>query len=189
MSSQPRSKPSREEYLAMERLAECKSEYLDGEVFAMSGAGETHNLIAGNLFAILRAHLRGGSCRAYVSDLRVFVPSTALYTYPDVTVACGERKFADAEVDTLLNPTLIAEVLSPFTENWDRGRKFECYQSIPSLHHYLLIAQDRIHVDLFTRQHNSGWLLTSTSKLDQSIRLDALECLIPATELYESVDF
>src|SRR5689334_833783 len=119
-----------EEYLALERKAEHKSEYLNGFIFAMAGASEMHKLIAGNVFGELRARLKGHACRAYISDMRIRVSETGLYTYPDVVVVCGERRFDDVERDTLLNPTLIVEVLSESTEAYDRGDKFDHYRRL-----------------------------------------------------------
>ena len=123
---------SPEEYLRRERLAEYKSEYLNGEIFAMAGASEQHNLIAGNIFGELREQLKTGSCRAYTSDMRVKVLSNGLYTYPDVIVVCGEPQFEDKEVDTLVNPTVLGEVLSRTTERYDRIAKTTYYRTIDS---------------------------------------------------------
>jgi Uma2 family endonuclease len=123
------------------------------------------------------------------SDVRVHVPATGLYTYPDLTVTCGEWQFQDNTFDTLLNPTLIVEILSPSTEAYDRGKKFEHYQTIESLTYYLLIAQDRIHVDLYTRQPSGAWLLTSSSDPNAAISLDAIGCTLPLSELYDGLEF
>src|SRR5438128_137657 len=131
-----------EEYLARERQAETKSEYYEGEIFAMAGGSEEHSLIATNVLIELGLQLRDRPCKIYNNDLRVQVDEEGPYTYPDVSVVCGEAKFVDAEVDTLLNPTVIVEVLSHTTEAWDRGGKFERYQQMPSLKAYVLIAQD-----------------------------------------------
>jgi len=185
MSTLPSTHLTPEEYLEIERKAEWKSEYYAGEMFAMSGASEKHGLIAVNLVALLHRQLRRTTCRVFGSDLRVNMPATGLYTYPDIVVACGERKFIDETFDTLLNPVLIAEILSPSTEAYDRGRKFEHYQTIPSLNEYLLVAQDRIHVDLYTRQPGGAWLLTSASELTASIALASIQCSVSLAELYE----
>src|SRR2546422_1174815 len=125
MSMLPKTHLTPEEYLEIERNAERKSEYYAGEMFATAGASEEHGLISANLLVLLHTQLRRSPCRPFISDLRVNIPATGLYTYPDIVVACGERKFIDEKADTLLNPVLIAEILSPSTEAYDRGRKFE----------------------------------------------------------------
>src|SRR6266404_1708800 len=152
MSSVPKTFLTPEQYLEIERKAEFKSEYFQGEMFAMAGAREAHNLIALNLAAALHPQLRARPCRAYISDMRVRVSATGLYTYPDILVVCGEPQFLDERRDTLLNPNLIVEVLSPSTEAYDRGRKFEHYRSVESLSEYLLVSSERIIAELFTRQ-------------------------------------
>jgi Uma2 family endonuclease len=180
---------SPEEYLARERLAEIKSEYYDGEVFAMSGGSQAHSKIAVNAAGSLNAQLADRPCDVYNSDMRVQVAEEGPYTYPDVTVVCDEAQFADADVDTLLNPTLVVEVLSPTTEAWDRGGKFERYQQIASLQEYLLIAQDRPRVEQYARQAEGQWLLTVTSGLDGVVSLPAIECQLALRELYRKVSF
>src|SRR4051812_40698878 len=138
MSTQPKPHLTPEQYLEIERAAEYKSEYFDGEMFAMSGAREAHNVVAMNIGAELREQLRQKPCRVYPSDMRVRVSSTGLYTYPDVVAVCDKPQFADEVTDTLLNPVLVVEVLSPSTEAYDRGRKFDHYKTIESLREYLL---------------------------------------------------
>ena len=140
MSSLPKARFTPEEYLALERQAEYRSEFFHGEIFAMAGASREHNLIAGNVSRELGNQLKGRPCETYQSDMRVKVSDTGLYTYPDVVVACGELAFEDDEVDTLLNPTLLIEVLSESTESYDRGKKFGYYRTIQSLAEYLLVA-------------------------------------------------
>lgn len=177
-----------EQYLEIERKAEYKSEYYNGEMFAMAGAQEAHNLLVAHAIRDLDQQLRSRDCRVYPSDMRVFVPKTGLYTYPDVVVVCGERKFQDTEVDTLLNPVVLVEVLSPSTEAYDRGRKFEHYQSIESFQEYLLIASDRMHVDVIMRQTGGRWLLRSASEPTESIELTSIGCRLLLADLYEKVD-
>jgi Uma2 family endonuclease len=152
VSTQPKTFLTPEQYLEIERKAEYKSEYFRGEMFAMAGASRAHNLLVAHLLRDLGQQLRGKPCEIYPSDMRVRVSSTGLYTYPDVVAVCGEPKLLDNQLDTLLNPHLIVEVLSPSTEAYDRGRKFEHYQSIESLGEYLMITCDRIHADLHTRR-------------------------------------
>jgi len=189
MSTQPKTYLTPEQYLEIERKAEYKSEYYQGEMFAMTGAREAHNLIAGNLYAGIHTQLRSRACRVYSSDMRVSVSATGLYTYPDISVVCGERQFLDGQMDTLLSPTLIAEVLSPSTEAFDRGRKFEHYRSIESLRQYLLVASDRMHADLYTRQQDGGWLLTPTDGPGGALSLASVDCRIALADIYEKVEF
>lgn len=183
--TQPRITP--EEYLALERKAQYKSEYLNGEIFAMSGASREHNLISMNIGATLHGQLRERPCEVYSGDMRVQVRPTGLYTYPDVVVVCGEPRFADAELDTLLNPTLIVEVLSPSTEDYDRGTKFEHYRTLTSLQEYVLVAQDRCHVVHYTRQADNTWVLSETTRKDDQILLPSIACHLSLAEVYARV--
>jgi len=189
MSTQPKARLTPQEYLDIDRKAEYKSEYFDGEMFAMSGARRSHNLVAMNVGANLHGQLRGRPCEVYPSDMRVMVNSSGPYTYPDVTVVCGSPQFLDAATDTLLNPVVLVEVLSPSTEAYDRGRKFEHFRTIASLRQYLLVASDRVQVDLFTRQESDQWLLTSASAPGSEIELASIECRLPVAEIYEKVEF
>ena len=141
-----------EAYLAIERQAAYKSEYFNGEMFAMAGASPHHVLIVTNVASELRWQLKKRLCTVFSTDLRVKVSTTGLYTYPDVTVVCGQPQFDDEHQDTLLNPTLIVEVLSQSTKDSDRGEKFEQYRTLESLREYILIAQNRCHVEQFVRQ-------------------------------------
>jgi len=177
-----------EEYLALERAAETKSEYFDGRIFAMSGATEDHNLIAGNVFAEIRGQLKGRPCRAYMADMRVKVSETGLYTYPDVMALCGERLLADGRRDTLLNPGAIIEVLSPSTEAYDRGEKFAHYRRLESLTDYVLIAQDKARVEHYVRQ-GEQWVLTSIDSLDGTLHLASIGCEVALRDIYAMVEF
>jgi Uma2 family endonuclease len=177
-----------EEYLEIERKAEYKSEYYQGEMFAMTGASFTHNLLVGHLLREFGQQLRSRPCSVLPSDMRVRVSRTGLYTYPDVVVLCGEPRFPDEQKDTLLNPSLLVEVLSPSTEAYDRGRKFHHYQSIESLGQYLLVATDRIHADLFTRQADGSWVLTSASRMEDSLDLPSVGCRLTLADVYEKVE-
>jgi Uma2 family endonuclease len=160
------------EYLAIERAAEYKSEFYNGEMFAMAGASEEHNLITSNVIREPSTQVKGRPWRVYPNDMRVKVSETGLYTYPDVTVVCGDRKLEDDRRDTLLNPTLIVEVLSPPTEAYDRGERFAQYRRLASLREYLLIAQDRPRIERYTRQgEGDQWLLTEVSGLHSSVSL------------------
>lgn len=189
MSTLPKSHLTPEEYLEIERKAEYKSEYYGGEMFAMSGARRAHNLIAVNVASELRDQLRRRSCEVYPSDMRVRVSATGLYTYPDVVVVCSKPEFADDAMDSLVNPTVLVEVLSPTTEAYDRGRKFEHYRKIESLCQYLLVASDRVSVELFTRQEGGQWLLSSAAEPEDEIGLESIECRLRVADIYDKVQF
>jgi Uma2 family endonuclease len=178
-----------EEYLASERCADHKSEYFGGEVFAMAGASEAHNTLCVNISSEFRIQFRGRPCRTYANDMRVKVSTNGLYTYPDVIAVCGERIFDDTEQDTLLNPTVIVEVLSPTTELYDRSKKFALYSGLDSLTDYLLVAQDRPHVELYTRHGESQWLLTVAESLEADIPIQSIGCTLALSAIYENVDF
>lgn len=173
-----------EEYLAAERVAESKSEYYDGVVYAMSGASLAHNQIVTNLIVALQNRLKGGKGRAYPGDLRVSTPSGHRYFYPDVTVVCGPAQTFDERNDILLNPTVVVEVLSDSTAAYDRGRKFLSYQTIPSLKEYLLVAQDEQRVETFRRQPG-GWLYTQIAHPEAAVALESLGLELPLVEIYE----
>lgn len=189
MSAVPHAAITPREYLARERQAETKSEYVRGEVFAMSGASREHNLIAANIARHLGNQLRDRECEVYQSDMRVKVSSTGLYTYPDVTVVCSEPQFEDAELDTLVNPKVLIEVLSPSTADYDRGGKFAHYRRLPSLLEYLLISQDRPLVEHHVRQSQDQWLLTECAAVDGTLRLASIQCELPLSEIYLKVRF
>ncbi len=197
-----------EEYLEIERKAEYKSEYYNGEMFAMSGASRKHNLICTNIAGELRNQLKKKSCEVYMGDMRVKVSTTGLYTYPDLVVVCGSPKFEDKEVDTLLNPILIIEVLSESTEAYDRGEKFAQYRSLSSLQEYVLISQDHYHIEKYIKQKDiqlqsiqsndlkesysnlfSGWFLTEEIKQENSIELVSIQCSLKLAEVYDKVTF
>ncbi len=189
---QPEPKPhlSPEEYLALDRTAQERSEYLDGEIFAMSGGTRAHSLIAGNLLATLHREVSSRPCEIYNSDMRVKVASTGLYTYPDLSVVCGEPSFdPDGQQDILLNPILLVEVLSPSTEAYDRGKKFEHYRAIPALREYVLVAQDRPTVDRFLRQESGIWLYATAQGLDAEVEISSLGARIALSEIYAKVSF
>jgi Uma2 family endonuclease len=177
-----------EQYLALERKAAFKSEYYKGYITAMAGASREHNIMALNFAAEIRSQIKGRPCEVYGSDMRVFIDRTGLYTYPDVVAVCGQRLFQGGEVDTLLNPMLIVEVLSPSTESYDRGKKFGHYRQLPSLQGYVLISQDQVLVERFIRQ-GDDWLLTEFRNLDDTLRLTSIDCEIPLREIYARIEF
>ncbi|MBX2998601.1 MAG: Uma2 family endonuclease [Caldilineaceae bacterium] len=177
-----------EEYLAREAMAEARSEYSDGNTYAMVGASRAHNLITLNTASELHSLLRGRPCETYMSDMRVKVSQTRLYAYPDVVVVCGAPRFEQDQGENLLNPTVLIEVLSPSTEAYDRGGKFAHYRRLDSLREYILIAQDHVHVEHYERR-GQQWLLTEFSALDDSLSLPVLECQIALREIYARVGF
>jgi len=188
MSTSPRPYLTPEQYLEIERKAEYKSEYYGGEMFAMSGARRAHNVISMNIGSGLHSQLRRRRCEVYQSDMRVRVNPTGLYTYPDVVVVCGEPQFADETMDNLVNPVVLVEVLSPSTEAYDRGRKFEHYRKIESLRQYILVASDRMSVELYTRQESGQWLLSSAAEPGQEMDLDSIDCRLRVEDIYEKVE-
>lgn len=165
MTAQPRQNLTETEYLERERVSAIKHKYYAGEIFAMSEASEAHNLIASNVNASLYAQLRGRGCRIYPSDMRIKVVQTGLYTYPDISIVCGKSEFTDmARRDTLINPTIIIEILSPPTERYDRGVKFHNYRTIVTLQEYVLIAQNTYHIERYARYETHAWMLTEATK-------------------------
>jgi Uma2 family endonuclease len=156
VSSDPKTLMTEEQYLATERRAGSRSEFYNGEMFAMAGASRRHNRIVTNLVAAFDNRLRELPCNVYSNDMRVKTPNTGLFTYPDLVVTCGEEVFVDDEQDTLLNPLVIFEVLSDSTEAYDWGKKFENYQGIESLSTYVLVAQDARRVERYVRQGDGG---------------------------------
>jgi Uma2 family endonuclease len=188
VSSDPSTLLSEEEYLAIERQAEFRSEFYNGEMFAMTGASRQHNLIATNLVISLGNQLRTSPCNVYSSDMRVRVTSTRLFTYPDVVVTCGEEEFADDEQDTLLNPLVIFEILSNSTEAHDRGKKFEHYQNIDSLSTYVLVAQKAPRIERYVRQGGGRvWVYTEAHEPDAVVRIDAIGCDLRLEDVYAKV--
>ena len=188
MSPQAQQHYTPEEYLALERQAQCKSEYYAGEIFAMAGASRWHNLIVANVIGELRSQLKGRPCTTYPSDMRVKVSPTGLYTYPDVTVVCGEARFEDNQQDTLLNPTLIVEVLSESTEAYDRGGKFAHYRKLTSLMEYVLITQTKPHIEHYLRQPDNRWLLSEADSVQDTLQLPSIDCYLALAEVYDKVD-
>ena len=189
MSSQPKPYLTPEQYLALERATAYKSEYFLGEVFAMTDASPTHVLMASNIVAALHGQLRRRPCTVYATDLRLKVHASGLYTYPDIVVVCGEPQFDDYQRDTLVNPTLIVEVLSEATQDYDRGGKFAQYRKIPSFAEYVLVAQDECHVEHFVKQADGLWLLSETDRLADVLTLSSIECTLLLSDMYEKVQF
>jgi Uma2 family endonuclease len=188
MSSQTKTRYTTEEYMAIDRQSDFKNEYFNGEIFAMTGASRKHNLITINVATSLNSQLRGRRCEVYASDMRVKVGLSGLYTYPDIVVVCGSPEFEDREIDTLINPTLIIEVLSKSTEGYDRGDKFGHYRKVESLLEYLLISQDRHHLEHYTRQSDNQWLLSETDNLQAIIQFPSINCELSLDNIYHKVE-
>lgn len=188
MSALPEGHISLEEYFKLEETSDIKYEYYQGKVFAMAGASENHNLIFTAIYLSLGNLLDGKSCRPYSSDFRLKVEAVNVYTYPDISVICGETRLADGRQDVFTNPTVLIEILSESTEAYDRGKKSEFYRRIPSLREYLLIAQDKTHVERYRRQDHD-WLLTEFWALDELVALDSIECSLSLEAIYHRVHF
>jgi Uma2 family endonuclease len=186
MSTVPKRLLSPQEYLAQERLAETRSEYYRGEIFAMAGGSPRHSLSKTNTVRELSSAVKGSSCTAYDSDLRILVSANGLYTYPDASVICGKIELAD---DTCTNPTLLAEVLSESTEAYDRGKKFDLCSQIASLREYLLISQQEPTLERRWRNPDGIWSATMVTGLDKWIDLPSIGVTLSLAEIYRGVDF
>jgi Uma2 family endonuclease len=177
------------EYLEIERRAELKSEFLDGEMFAMSGGTSSHSLIASNMIRAIGNQLKGCPCVVYTSDMRVKVQPSGLYTYPDLSVACGQREFEDEHEDTLLNPAVVVEILSDSREAYDRGQKFAFYRQVPSLRECLLVNQHEPLMDQYVRQESGQWLLRDVAGLQGKLSLPSVGITIDMAEVYADIAF
>jgi Uma2 family endonuclease len=189
MSTAPTRLLTPKQYLAQERLADFRSEYYRGETFAMAGASWEHTLIKDNLARESGNGLKGGPCCVLTSDLRVKVDVTGLYTYPDLVIVCGAPQFEDEEFDTLLNPSVVVEILSDSTEKYDRGTKFAHYRTIPSVREYILVAQDRPLVERYVRQVDNSWLLTTFSGLNEVFAFGTIPARVSLAEIYSGIVF
>ena len=189
MSAVPKRKLTVAEYLAIEEKADYKSEFFNGEMFAMAGASPTHCFVKENLSIELGNRLKGGPCRAVSSDMRVMVERTGLRTYPDLVIVCGAPVYDPENAHTLMNPTALIEVLSPSTEKYDRGAKFRNYQRIPSLMEYVLVAQDEPVCDRYLRQADGSWALVSFVGLTETLAFTSVPVRIPMADVYAGVVF
>ncbi|MBZ0286639.1 MAG: Uma2 family endonuclease [Anaerolineae bacterium] len=178
-----------DEYLAFERESQEKHEFVDGEIYLMTGASENRNLVVSNTLTSLNVQLRGRPCKVYPSDMLVEISATGDHHYPDVSVVCGEAMINRDKLDTLLNPTLIIEVLSPSTEQYDRGKKFQNYRSLESLREYVLIAQDAPRMEQFVRQEDGRWLLSDAVGLEAQVTLPSIGCTLALADVYDKVTF
>lgn len=189
MTSVPKPKLTPEEYLTREHFASEKSEFVDGEIRAMAGAGFNHNAIVTNSAAELAQRLRGKPCRIMAADMRVKSGTSENFFYPDIVGFCGKPELRRDRTDTLLNPVMLLEVLSPSTEGYDRGEKFFHYQQIATLEQYVLVSQAHPRVEIFTRGQGGRWEYEIVSGLDASVRLHSLDVEIPLAEIYRDVEF
>lgn len=179
-----------EEYLELDYNSEEKIEFWDGNVFTLAGVSEAHDRIQSNAHFFLRLKLQGRKCRVFLSDMRVDVPAYPPYRYPDLSALCGEAKFNQSGKQQLLaNPSVIVEILSDSTADFDRGYKFTYYKSIESFNEYVLIAQDRPHVTQFIKQDENNWLNREFNSIAERFYLASLDCEIELAELYQDVEF
>ncbi len=178
-----------EEYLELETAAEYRSEYIDGQIFPMAGGSLNHNLISGNFHAKLNYAFGEKPYYVFMSDLRLWIPDYQLYTYPDLMIIGGQVKYAPERKDTVVNPLVIAEVLSDSTERYDRGEKFRRYRSIPTLQEYILINQKEMQVEQFVKNDQGQWLLAEHEGGTAILELNAVEFSISLAELYNKVNF
>jgi Uma2 family endonuclease len=183
MASLPTSPLTEEQYLDIERRAETKSEFHDGQMFAMAGASPNHALLTAQMCSSLVRAVPPG-CRVFSLDLRIRASSAGLYTYPDCTVICGDLQYFGDRKDVVLNPLLIVEVLSPSTEDYDRGKKFELYRTIESFREYLIVHQDRRHVEHYSKQDDGSWILREHMGAEGAVAITRLGVHIPLADLY-----
>jgi Uma2 family endonuclease len=176
-----------EQYLEREHQSTSKHEYFNGNIFDMAGSTPRHNAITVNITSALHMKVRG-RCRVFASDVRIKVPATTLYTYPDVSVVCGAVQYDESDANTVSNPKVIVEVLSQSTEGYDRGDKFAHYQRLDSLTDYLLVSQGTTRVEHYVRQADHQWLLTVLGNLDESVDLNSIGCQLPLKVIYEYID-
>ena len=178
-----------EEYFEFEKNSEFKHEYFNGELFAMVGAKRNHNIISFNIARELGNQLKETSCMGFVGDMRVKIEEIEKYTYPDIVVACEKIEFLENELDSLLNPVVIIEILSNSTESYDRGLKFQHYRLIESLQEYILISQYHCQVEKFKRGEDNSWIYTSMDSINQILKMESLKCELPLEEIYHKVEF
>lgn len=191
MQPKPQTHLTPEEYLAIERKADFKSEYYNGEMFALAGASEKHELIRGNTFAAIHQLVKGKPCKVYSSDIRIWIEKAGLYTYPDISIVCGKPEFIDSNVDTLKNPVTVIEVLSDSTEKYDRSQKFKFYMSIPTLKEYILVSQNKIILEQFIKDEkkDNEWLLRIFDKPEDSFEIHSIKEKINLKDIYDKIEF
>ena len=177
------------EYLAAERVAVEKHEYYQGEIFAMSGASRNHHEIFSNLFVDIGTKLKGKNCKPYGSDFRVHIPKNTLYTYPDISIICGDVDLTDEHFDTVTNPTVIIELLSRSTRNFDKGEKFTLYRDIDSLREYILVDTEKIYVEKNIRHPDNSWQLTDYRSIEDSFTISTVDLSFLLQDIYEGATF
>ncbi|GAB4457203.1 MAG: Uma2 family endonuclease [Armatimonadaceae bacterium] len=187
MVTQPIRRYTADEYLEMEETAEYRSEYFQGQIFAMAGATREHGIINLNVAALLLAQLRGGECRPFANDMRVKITETGLYTYPDVVVVCGNQEYEGGRGTTLLNPVLIIEVLSVSMEAYERGEKFQHYRQIPTLYEYLLISQNQQRIERYSRNPQGNWALDEVTGETGELALHSVPARLTLEAVYDGV--
>jgi Uma2 family endonuclease len=188
VASSPITKVTAEEYLALDREAEFRSEFIDGEIIAMSGGSMRHARLAGSMFGQFYVALQGSECEAFNSDFRVRA-SSQIYVYPDVVVVCGRPVLADERQDILLNPRVIVEVLSPSTEHHDRGVKFQNYRTIETLRDYILVAQNPVRIEQYTRGQANTWTLREYQEIGDMLLIESVGISLPIARIYERIEF
>lgn len=178
-----------EEYLAMEKVAIEKHEYYQGEIFAMSGTKMPHNLISRNLFIGLGIKLKGKKCQPFGSDMRIHIEANTLFTYPDISIICGEPETLNNDNWNVLNPVVIIEILSSSTKNYDRGEKFKLYRDIPTLKEYILVDSESIYIEIFRLNETQHWELEEYKSMEEILYIKAVNESISVAEIYEDVKF
>jgi len=189
MSTQKIKKLTPEEYLEIERKAEYKSEYYNGEMFALAGASLIHNKITSNVHVSLATQLKKKKCEVYQSDLKIYEQESGLFTYPDIVVICGEPECYDYKKDIIINPTVIIEILSQSTEAYDRGFKFELYRKLKALKDYILVSQEKISIEHFNKNKDNSWTMNEYNKSEQSMSIRSIDCKLELKEVYNRVRF
>ncbi len=178
-----------QEYLALERISKEKHEYFQGKIIAMAGASLVHNRLVANLLGEIRGELKDKPCEVLPSDIRIAVPSGECYMYPDVTFVCGQPELTDAQFDTLKNPMVVFEVLSPSNEDHDRGKKFFFYRQIPSFKEYFLVDTTRPFIEISRREENGAWKFETIEDLTAQLLIASVGISIPLAEVYRNVNF
>jgi Uma2 family endonuclease len=178
-------KISIEDYLQMEKESPVKHEYYKGEIFAMAGASARHNVIYSNLFASIGIKLRGKPCQPYGSDMRLHIPENTLFTYPDISIICGDIIPSPEDEDTAIKPNAIIEILSPSTKQYDRGNKFMLYRQIPTLKQYILVDSESVHVESFAINERNLWELSEFKQLSEEVLFSSLGITITLAEIYD----
>lgn len=174
-----------EEYLLFEKESNQKHEYYKGEIFAMSGASNRHNWIFKNLYGNLTHQLKGHRCQPFGPDMRMHILENTLFTYPDISIYCGDPTSTSFDLDTVVNPTIIIEILSRSTEDYDRGNKFKLYRDIPTLKEYILVDSEEIDVEAFRINDKGFWELEERRFLTEVLTIPTLQLTVPLTEIYE----